>query len=68
MAVKSTGDIDKLVPHSAVPAFPGAINSLSHKGLLLILSAKTCSLPPLPRIKIFILQNYTKYTLEIMKF
>ena len=41
-------------PTSAVPAFPGAMNSLLHFALCAIFHAKACSLPPLPKSSIFI--------------
>jgi hypothetical protein len=39
---------------SLMPALPGATNNLLHKGLSFIFKVKACSLPPEPRINIFI--------------
>ena len=50
-SVKLTG---RLVPHSAVPGLPGAINNFEYWLLFEIFQAKACSLPPEPNSKIFI--------------
>jgi hypothetical protein len=44
------------MPYIAVPGFPGAIRSLLHNLLCAIFHANACSRPPLPSIRIFILQ------------
>ena len=46
--------IFRLVAIFSVPPFPGEINSFLHLGLCNIFQAKVCSLPPDPKIKIFI--------------
>ncbi|CAI8243754.1 MAG: Uncharacterised protein [Cryomorphaceae bacterium] len=55
MLSKSFTSILILVPTSAVPALPGAINNLLHELLFAIFHANACSLPPPPSINTFIL-------------
>ena len=38
----------------AVPEFPGATKSFLHNGLCMIFQANVCSLPPEPKIRMFI--------------